>query len=51
MITTMVGNFPKVAEDAYGTKHIGAITKWQRKEINDRELEDVCQAITKAVIH
>ena len=50
MITTVVGNYPKVAEDAYGTKLIGAITKWQRKELTGAGLEQVCQDITRAVI-
>ena len=50
MITTTVGNYPKVAEGAYSTKLIGATTKWQRKEFNDAQLEETCQDITKAVI-
>ena len=50
MITTLVGNYPKVAEGAYSTKLIGAITKWQRKELSDAQLEGVYQEITKAVI-
>ena len=50
MITTVVGNYPKVAEGAYSTKLIGAITKWQRKELTDTQLEQTCQEITKAVI-
>ena len=50
MITTMVGNYPKVAEGAYSTKLIGAITKWQRKEQSDAQLEATHQEITKAVI-
>lgn len=50
MITTTVGNYPKVAEGAYTTKLIGAITKWQRKELDDAQLEGVCQEITRAVI-
>ncbi len=50
MITTTVGNFPKVAEDAYTTKVIGAISRWQRKELTDSELERVFQEVTKAVI-
>lgn len=50
MITTMVGNYPKVAEGAYSTTLIGAVTKWQRKELSDAQLEDTCQEITKAVI-
>lgn len=50
MITTMVGSYPKVAEGAYTTKLIGAITKWQRKALNDAELEETSQEITRAVI-
>ena len=50
MITTAVGNYPKVAEGAYSTKLIGTITRWQRKELNDAQLEDTCREITKAVI-
>ncbi|MBI4342152.1 MAG: hypothetical protein HY599_02155 [Candidatus Omnitrophica bacterium] len=50
MITTLVGNYPKVAERAYSTKLIGAITRWQRKELSDQALEQICQEITKAVI-
>ena len=50
MITTTVGSYPKVAEGAYSTKLIGAITKWQRKELTDGQLERVFQEITKAVI-
>ncbi|MBI3321285.1 MAG: hypothetical protein HYZ91_03345 [Candidatus Omnitrophica bacterium] len=49
-MTTVVGNYPKVAEGAYTTKLIGAITKWQRKESTDAELEAAYQGITKAVI-
>lgn len=50
MITTVVGNYPKVSETTYGTKLIGTISKWQRKEVNDQKLEDAFQEITKAVI-
>ena len=50
MITTVVGSYPKVAETAYGTKLIGTINKWQRKEVNDQKLEDTFREITKAVI-
>jgi 5-methyltetrahydropteroyltriglutamate--homocysteine methyltransferase len=50
MITTTVGSYPKVAEGAYTTKLIGAITKWQRKELDDTQLEDTYQEITRAVI-
>ena len=51
MITTTVGNYPKVAEGAYSTKLIGAITKWQKKEQSDGQLETTCQEITRAVIN
>ncbi len=50
MITTTVGNYPKVAEGAYSTKLIGAITKRQRQELNDAELEAVFQEITRVAI-
>ena len=50
MIATTVGNYPKVAEGAYSTKLIGVITKWQRKEATDAQLEDTCREITKVVI-
>ena len=51
MITTMVGNYPKVAEGGYGTTLIGTLNKWQRKELSDAQLEDAHQEMTKAVIH
>ena len=51
MIGTSVGNYPKVAEGGYGTKLIGTLTKWQRKELNDAQLEQVCQDITRAAIN
>ena len=50
MITTVVGNYPKVAEGAYSSTLIGAITKWQRKELTDAQLEQTFQQITRAVI-
>ena len=50
MITTLIGNYPKVAEGAYSTTLIGAITKWQRKELDDAQLEQTCREITEAVI-
>jgi 5-methyltetrahydropteroyltriglutamate--homocysteine methyltransferase len=50
MRTTTVGSYPKVAEDAYGTKLIGALTRWQRKEIGDTDLEQTCRDITRVVI-
>lgn len=50
MITTLVGNYPKVGERAYGTKLIGAINRWQRKESSDRALEHTCQEVTRTVI-
>jgi len=50
MITTAVGSYPKVAEGAYSTKLIGAITKWQRKELTDAQLEATCREVTRAVI-
>jgi len=50
MITTTVGNYPKVAAGAYSTKLIGSISKWQRKELTDAQLEEVFREITRAVI-
>lgn len=50
MITTGVGNFPKIAEDTYSSKLIGSISRWQRKELSDKTLEGVFQEITEAVI-
>ncbi len=50
MRTSVVGNYPKVAEDAYGTKLIGAITRWQQRELSDEQLEQIYQEITEAVI-
>ena len=50
MISTVVGNYPKVAEGAYSTKLIGALSKWQRKELNDAQLESAFQDVTRAVI-
>ena len=50
MISTMVGNYPKVAEGAYGTNVIGSISRWQRGELDERGLEDVFRDVTRAVI-
>ncbi|MDP3723772.1 MAG: hypothetical protein Q8R91_09800 [Candidatus Omnitrophota bacterium] len=50
MITTTVGSYPKVAEQAYGTKLIGAITKRQRQELTEAQMEAVYREITKAVL-
>ncbi len=50
MITTTVGNYPKVAEGAYSTKLIGAVSKWQRKELSDDGLEGIFQELTRAVL-
>ncbi|MBI4323577.1 MAG: hypothetical protein HY596_04790 [Candidatus Omnitrophica bacterium] len=50
MLTTVVGNFPKVAEAGYGTAVIGAINRWQKQELSDGGLEDVFQDVTRAVI-
>ena len=50
MITTVVGNYPKVAEGGYSTKLIGTITKWQHKELSNAQLEETCREITKAVL-
>lgn len=50
MIPTTVGNYPKVAEGAYGTGVIGAISRWQRKELSDAQLEETFRDVTRAVI-
>ncbi len=50
MITTVVGNYPKVAEAGYSTKLIGTMTKWQRKELSGAQLEETCREITTAVL-
>ena len=50
MITTVVGNFPKVAKTRYGTRVIGAITRWQKQESSDADLEQTFQEITRDVI-
>lgn len=50
MKTTLVGSYPKVAEGAYGTNVIGSISKWQRQELTDAQLEQVFQEITAAVL-
>jgi 5-methyltetrahydropteroyltriglutamate--homocysteine methyltransferase len=50
MITTAVGNYPKVAQGAYSATLIGSLSKWQRKELSDAQLEAVFRDITKAVI-
>ena len=50
MRTSVVGNYPKVAEDAYGTTLIGAITRWQKQELTGEQLEQVFEEITTAVI-
>ena len=39
MITTIVGNYPKVSERTYSTKLIGSITKWQRKLAKEKNEE------------
>ena len=50
MITTVVGNFPKVSESRYGTEVIGAINRWQKQDIPDSELEQAFQHVTREVI-
>jgi len=50
MITTTVGNYPKVAQDGYSTKLIGTISRWQRKEFSNAQLESAFQDVTRAVI-
>src|SRR3990167_3785179 len=48
--TTVIGSYPKVAEDAYGTKLIGALNRWQKKELSDAELQRAFEDVTRAVI-
>lgn len=50
MITTTVGSYPKVAAGSYGTQLIKAITRWQRKELSDAQLDAAYRAVTQAVI-
>jgi len=50
MITTAVGSFPKVAESGYGTAVMGAINRWQKKDLSDEGLERVFQEVTREVI-
>ena len=45
MKTTVVGNYPKVAERAYGSA-----LKWQRQELSGPKLEAAYQTVTRAVI-
>jgi len=46
----VIGSYPKVAEEAYGTTVIGAINRWQKKALSDQELERVFQDVTQQVI-
>lgn len=50
MITTLVGNVPKVADGGYGTKVIGALNRWQQQQLSDEGLEQVFQEVTRGVI-
>ena len=50
MITTVVGNFPKVSEPTYGAKVMNTINQWQKKELSDSALEQAFQEVTKEVI-
>lgn len=50
MITTVVGNYPKVADGAYATKLRSARDQWERKELKDAELKAIENEVTKAVI-
>ena len=45
MITTVIGSYPKVAENAYGTT-----LKWQRHELPGSQLEEAYREVTRAVI-
>ncbi len=48
MLTTVVGNYPKVAEGLYST--IGPIAKWERQELTDAQLEEAFREVTRQVI-
>ena len=50
MITTVVGNFPKVAETGFGTTVISSISRWQKQELTDAQLEEVFQGVTREVL-
>ena len=50
MITTVVGNFPKVADRGYGTAVMKAIHQWQKQELSPEQLEQIFRDVTKTVI-
>lgn len=50
MIVTTVGSYPKVATGGYSTTLIRAITKRQREELTEAQLEETYRMITRAVI-
>jgi 5-methyltetrahydropteroyltriglutamate--homocysteine methyltransferase len=50
MITTVVGNFPKVAETGIGTSVMKSINQWQKQELTEAKLDEVLQEATRTVI-
>ena len=50
MITTVVGNFPKVAETGIGTSVMKSINRWQKQELDTDGLDEVLQDVTRKVI-
>ncbi|MBI4597384.1 MAG: hypothetical protein HY737_03155 [Candidatus Omnitrophica bacterium] len=50
MITTVVGNYPKVADGAYSSKLRSARDRWERNELTDAQLKAVEDEVTRAVI-
>ena len=50
MITTVVGNFPKVAESGSGTAVMKSINQWQKQELSESGLDEVLQDATRRVI-
>ena len=51
MITTAVGNYPKVGDEKRdGARLIRAISQWQKQELSDGGLEQAFQEVTRAAI-
>ena len=51
MITTAVGNYPKVGDEKRdGAKLVRAISQWQKQELSDGGLEQAFQEVTRAAI-
>jgi len=50
MKTTVVGNFPKVADRGYGTSVINALNQWQQQQLSDDGLEQAFREVTRQVI-